>query len=151
MQLNILPFDGQRPKPMLPSRDFLETLTEEGLRKLISDHYNLLVKSEIKNLFPTTEEELEKAKRNAADFFIQICGGPKYYNENRGNPMMVKRHEPFHITPSARVVWLQQYQKLLLQLSIPDNLILEYWNYINVFSTWMVNSNEPIKLNIKLY
>lgn len=45
--------------------------------------------------------------------FIQICGGPKYFNENRGAPMMVARHQPFKITPKTRMVWLECYIEVL--------------------------------------
>jgi len=71
---------------------------------------------------------------------IQICGGPDYFNQHRGKPMMIDRHSQFSITPEGRVVWLNCYKKVLLELNIPENLVLSFWNYINVFSNWMVNT-----------
>ena len=73
---------GQRPAVTLPTPEFLEKMTEAGIRKMVSDHYNLLVQSEISHLFPRIEEALEKAKQRSSDFFIQICGGYPYFNEN---------------------------------------------------------------------
>ncbi len=133
---------GQRPAVSLPSPEFLKLLTEAGIRKLVSDHYDLLSRSEIKNLFPKIEEQLDKAKQRSSDFFIQICGGHPYFNENRGKPMLAGRHAPFAITPSARMVWLQCYQQVLSKLEISDEIIQSFWNYLNVFSFWMVNRRE---------
>ena len=133
---------GQRPAVSLPSLEFLKLLTETGMRKLVSDHYDLLSKSDVKYLFPRIEEQLDKAKQRSSDFFIQICGGHPYFNENRGKPMLARRHHPFAITPSARIVWLNCYKQVLSQLDLPDEIIQSFWNYLNVFSFWMVNSSE---------
>lgn len=133
---------GQRPAVSLPSPQLLDVFTESGIRKLVSDHYDLLSQSEIRHLFPRIEEALDKAKQRSSDFFIQICGGHPYYNENRGKPMLAKRHAPFAITPEARVVWLKCYQQVLSGLDIPEDLIQSFWNYLNVFSFWMVNTKS---------
>lgn len=133
---------GQRPSVTLPSPEFLKLLGEKGIRRLVSDHYDLLSKSEIGHLFPRIDEQLEKAKQRSSDFFIQICGGHPYFNENRGKPMLAARHAPFKITPEARMVWLKCYEQVLSELDIPENVILSFWNYLNVFSFWMVNSKS---------
>lgn len=143
MDFSISQFEfGQRPAVTLPSPEFLEKLTESGIRKMVSDHYDLLSKSEIKHLFPRIDEALDKAKQRSSDFFIQICGGHPYFNENRGKPLLAKRHAPFAITPAARIVWLKCYQQVLSKLDLPEEIILSFWNYLNVFSVWMVNTKE---------
>jgi hemoglobin len=143
MELKISSYKiGERPSVSIPDPRFFELLKEEGMRNLVSDHYDLLVKSKIKDLFPKNPEALELAKQHSADFLIQICGGPRYYNENRGKPMLVSRHAPFSITLSARLVWLECYSTVLSGLDLPEDIIMSYWNYINVFSSWMVNSIE---------
>ena len=133
---------GQRPAVTIPSPEFLEKLGENGIRQLISDHYDLLSQSEIKHLFPRIEEALDKAKQRSADFFIQICGGHPYFNENRGKPLLARRHAPFAITPEARIVWLKCYQQALSKIDLPDDVMQSFWNYLNVFSFWMVNTKE---------
>ena len=130
----------QRPQVDLPSYDMYRVLGEEGIRKLVSDHYDLLVKSPVKDLFPADEAGLARAKKNAADFFVQICGGPMYFNKNRGRPMMYKRHLPHKITLQAREVWLDCYRQALQMQDIPEETALSFWNYLNSFSMWMVNS-----------
>ena len=143
MKLNISAANyGMRPKVELPNPDFLKEMKEEGIRELVSNHYNLLAQSEIKHIFPTTKEALEIAKLKSSDFFIQICGGHPYFNENQGKPMLSKRHAPFKITAKGRVVWLSLYQQLLPKLNISEELIISYWNYLNIFSVWMINSDD---------
>lgn len=140
-ELNITdaPF-GVRPQVTLPDPQFLELLKEDGLRTLVSDHYDLLVKSKIRHLFPVDPEDLAIAKERAADFFIQICGGYPYYRDNRGKPMMARRHQQFRIKPADRVIWLNCYRELLQKLDLPDSVVYSFWQYLNVFSLWMVNT-----------
>lgn len=143
MQFNISPAQfGVRSSVTLPNPEFLKVVGEDGLRKISSDHYDLIRKSPISNIFPEDEKEFEQAKINSSDFFIQICGGPKYFNENRGAPMMVARHQPFKITPKTRMVWLECYIEVLKKLDIDEELLKSFWNYLDIFSIWMVNTPE---------
>jgi len=139
LQINSYQF-GERPAVTRPDLDFYKVLGEKGIRNMVSKHYDLLRESDIKKLFPKDDAVFELSKQNSADFMIQICGGPDYFNQHRGKPMMIDRHSQFSITPEGRVVWLNCYKKVLLELNIPENLVLSFWNYINVFSNWMVNT-----------
>jgi hemoglobin len=133
-------FPGVRPRVTMPDPQMFLLLKEEGMRKMVSDFYDLLVESEIKELFPKNPIVLEKAKEHSADFFIQICKGPDYFNQNRGKPQLNRRHLPFKITNEGRIVWLSCYKSVLEKLELPENVIQSYWNYLDVFSKWMVNS-----------
>ena len=134
-------FPGIRPQVTLPTHQMFILLKEEGIRKMVSDHYDLLKESSIQDLFPRNPIALEKAKEHSADFFIQICGGPDYFNKNRGQPRLNQRHLPFKITAEAREVWLNCYKTVLLKQNLPDEVIISFWNYLDVFSKWMVNSH----------
>jgi hemoglobin len=133
---------GQRPAVTIPSPEFLKRLSEAGISKMVSDHYDLLSKSEISHLFPRIDEQLDKAKQRSSDFFIQICGGHPYYNENRGKPMLASRHAPFEINAQARIIWLRCYQEVLSTLDLPEEILQSFWGYLNVFSFWMVNTES---------
>ncbi|HZK68694.1 MAG TPA: globin [Paludibacter sp.] len=133
---------GERPDVTIPDREFYKVMGEEGIRKLVNRHYELLRVSEISHLFPANDEIFEIAKNNSADFMVQICGGPDYYNQHRGRPMLANRHAGSHITPESRLVWLNCYKQALAELTIPHHLIVSFWNYLNIFSNWMVNSPE---------
>ena len=63
---------GTRPAVEKPSLKFLETIKEDGLREIISKHYDLLRQSSIKDLFPQDDEEFEQAKVNSADFLYKF-------------------------------------------------------------------------------
>ncbi len=106
---------------------------------MVDDHYNLLTESSINDLFPKNPIALEKAKEHSADFFIQICGGPDYFNHNRGKPQLNRRHVPFKITAEGRIEWLNCYKPVLQELELPEEVLLSFWNYLDVFSKWMVN------------
>lgn len=131
---------GQRPQVTLPNPMILEHLGEDGMRKLISDHYDLLKQSNIRGLFPPTDEGFEMAKQHSSDFFIQICGGPRHFDKNRGAPRMVARHAPFSINEEARRIWLESYVMVLKPLDMSEELKESFWNYIDIFSIWMINT-----------
>lgn len=139
LQINSYQF-GERPNVTKPDPEFYKQLGEEGIRKMVSRHYDLLRQSPIKHLFAKDDVEFEYSKQNSADFMIQICGGPDYFTQRKGSPKMMNRHAPFKIKPEGRLVWLNCYKQALVELTIPENLILSFWNYINVFSSWMVNT-----------
>jgi len=143
LDLNITPtVKGEQLPVQKPSPGILTVLKEDGIRKLVSDHYDLLMESEISHLFPDDPQQLAMAKKHAADFFIQVMGGPPYFNMNRGQPAMTRRHAQFTITTKGREVWLECYRQLLPKLKLPEHLIQSYWNYLNNFSSWMVNADE---------
>lgn len=133
---------GAQPPVKVPDKGFLEHMTEQGIRQLVNAHYDCLVQSNVKHLFPEDPDELALAKKHAADFFIQICGGFPYFNESRGTPMLRRRHRPFTITPRDRITWLECYQKILPTLDIPEEYILSFWNYLDKFSHYMVNTED---------
>lgn len=143
MQYNITPAQvGTRPQVSLPNPQILQELGEEGMRKMISDHYDLLKQSNIRGLFPPNDKAFEMAKKHSADFFIQICGGPRYFDESRGAPMMAARHSPFAITQEARRIWLESYIMVLGTLDLSDELKESFWNYLDIFSIWMMNTHD---------
>jgi len=134
---------GVRPPVSKPIPEFLLEVTEEGIRELISKHYDLLKKSDIYHLFPQDSEEFEQAKRNSSDFFIQICGGEPYFTRHRGAPRMIGRHAPFRIDATARQIWLELYQPLILELKeqgVTETSLNSFWSYLDIFSIWMINT-----------
>ncbi|MEN4052224.1 MULTISPECIES: globin [Sulfurimonas] len=134
---------GVRPPVVKPIPEFLLEVGEDGLRQLISKHYDAIKKSDIYHLFPQDDAEFEQAKVNSADFFIQICGGPAYFNTNRGAPRMVGRHAPFAIDAKAREIWLALYKPLLIELQnegVTETSLQSFWGYLDIFSLWMVNT-----------
>jgi hemoglobin len=147
LDFSILPYtEGITPPVTKPNPEFLADIGEEGMRDLFRRFYAGLFTSAIKDIFPLSEEEMQAASQHSADFFIQICGGRAYFNQNRGAPQMRKRHAPFPISPAARLHWLATFEKALQPIienkkSSEEN-IQSLWNYINVFSQWMINARN---------
>jgi hemoglobin len=145
MQLNITSGAlGVRPPVTKPHPGFYLQVGEARFRQLVDDHYEMIRDSDIAFLFPVNDEEdFAEAKKHAADFFIQICGGPDYFAQSRGAPQMVGRHAPFRIDEPARRRWLEFYAVLLPKLvdeGIDPDYIQSFWDYIDVFSIWMINT-----------
>ena len=135
---------GERPPVPKPDPEILQLLGEDGIRRMAGRHYDLLRKSPLKKMFPSDDEAFNLAKQNSADFFIQLLGGPDYYNQRRGKPALVDRHSAFPITNDGRKIWLNCYKQALSETDIPEELKDSFWNYLNAFSNWMVNSYTKI-------
>ena len=135
---------GVRPPVTKPHPGFYFQVGEERFRKLVNDHYEMIRTSDIAFLFPVNDEEdFNAAKKHAADFLIQICGGPAYFAESRGEPRMVGRHAPFRIDAAARRRWLEFYAVLLPALEaegVSPEYIQSFWDYLDIFSIWMINT-----------
>jgi len=143
MTFEIKPYQKENlPEVQLPDKEFLNVLGEEGIRKLVDNHYNLLRKSKINNLFPIDDKDFEQAKLNSSDFFIQIMGGPRYFDQNRGKPMLAVRHAAFKISPEARITWLECYRDVLKNLEMEEINLASFWNYLNALSMRIVNSED---------
>lgn len=143
MDYSILPYNANYIPPVeKPNPDFLLEVGEQGIRDLLDRFYIELDGSPIRNIFPPKDTQgMRDAGQISADFFIQICGGPKYFNQNRGAPQMRGRHAPFPITAEARLHWLICFEIALspLEESVKEENLQSFWNYINIFSIMMIN------------
>lgn len=131
------------PPVQKPNPEFLTEVGEQGIRDLLTRLYLGLDVSPIRNIFPPNNTEgMLEAAQVSADFFIQICGGPHYFNQRRGAPQMRGRHAPFAITAEARLHWLICFEEALkpLEGQVSDENLQSFWNYINVFSIMMINT-----------
>jgi len=131
------------PPVQKPLPSFYTEVGEQGIRDLLDRLYLELDESPIRNIFPVKDRDgMRKAGQVSADFFIQICGGPDYFNQNRGMPQMRGRHAPFTITPEGRLHWLTCFETAMkpLEEKISKESLQSFWNYINVFSIMMINT-----------
>jgi hemoglobin len=137
---------GVRPPVTKPHPGFLHEVGEERFKKLIYAHYDLIENSDIAFLFPVhDEEDFAEAKKHAFDFLIEVSGGPDYFTQNRGEHQMVGRHAPFRIDEAGRRTWLSLMASLLEELpkeGISEEYIQSFWDYLNLFSMWLVNTKS---------
>jgi len=118
---------------------------EDGMRELMYNFYDKIYESDIANFFPQDEEEFEAIKVKNTKFFIQICGGPKIYeDEAQGmdlNEFMIRVHDDFSITEKSRIEWLGTIREALQELKgVDQKLIEDFWAYLENFSKLTVNT-----------
>jgi hemoglobin len=118
---------------------------EEGMRKLMYSFYDKIYESDIAHFFPQDEEEFEAVKVKNTKFFVQICGGPKVYeDEAKGmdlNEFMIRVHDDFSITEKSRIEWLGTMREALQELKDVDKQLIEdFWSYLENFSKLTVNT-----------
>lgn len=137
---------GVRPPVTKPHPGFLSEVGEERFKKLVYAHYSKIETSDIAFLFPVfDEEDFAEAKQHAFDFLVQECGGPDYFKQSRGDSQMVGRHAPFRIDEAGRKTWLSLMAPLLEELvdeGVTEEYIESFWDYLNVFSMWLVNTKS---------
>jgi hemoglobin len=137
---------GVRPSVAKPHPGFFYEVGEERFRKLVYAHYEAIKTSDIAFLFPVNDDDdFAEAQKHATDFLIEICGGPDYFTQSRGAHQMVGRHAPFRIDEAGRVSWLTLYIPLLEALvdeGITPEYIESFWDYLNIFSMWLVNTKS---------
>jgi len=118
---------------------------EDGMRKLMYNFYDKIYESDIAHFFPQDEDEFAAIKVKNTKFFIQICGGPKVYeDEAQGmelNEYMIRLHDDFSITEKSRIEWLGTMREALNELKdIDKKLIEDFWAYLENFSKLTVNT-----------
>ncbi|CAA6806234.1 MAG: Hemoglobin-like protein HbO [uncultured Sulfurovum sp.] len=145
MNYSIIPHNANYvPQVQKPNATFLAQVGEQGIRDLLSRFYVCLDQSAIRDIFPAKDAaEMEKAAQTSADFFIQICGGPAYFNQRHGMPKMRQRHMPFTITAEGRLHWLICFENALqpLESSVKEEDLQSFWDYLNTFSIMMINAH----------
>ena len=124
---------GEKPEFEYPKPLFLQEIGEDGLKKLFSDFYDLIVDSDIGNFFPQDEEKLEKIKAHNVKFFIEACGGEKQYSKAVGHFDMLKTHEQFSITQKARREWLGCMEEVLKKINISPKAKQSFWDFLEKF------------------
>jgi len=95
---------------------------------------------ELRGLYP---DDLAPGKNHLAWFLIQRFGGPSYFNENRGAPMLRRRHAPFAIDFHVRDLWFEAMMAAVDSVSVfrPFRAVLE--EYFDDAATFLINKLEP--------
>lgn len=139
-KLNIYVPPGGPPQ-FSPSHEIYPAMGEENIFKMLEDFYTELEKSSIRHMFP---EDMKEASKKSGAFFVFLCGGPALYQQRYGAPMMRKRHLAFKIDEPARQVWLDCFRRTLenadKKYQFPIKHIVSFWNFLEQFSAWMVNT-----------
>ncbi|WP_010093586.1 hypothetical protein [Ornithinibacillus scapharcae] len=94
-------------------------------------------------LLPIFPEDLTETARKQSLFLTQFFGGPNLYTEERGHPMMRRRHLPFEITPSRRDAWLDCMDEALEEVGIEEPYRTAIFERLTMTANHMMNTPEP--------
>jgi hemoglobin len=94
----------------------------------------------LRGLYP---EDLAPGKEHLAWFLIQRFGGPNYFNERRGAPMLRRRHAEFAIDFEMRDLWFDAMMAAVDSVAdfSPYRTILN--TYFADAATFLINKLEP--------
>lgn len=87
-------------------------------------------------------EDLEPGKRNLALFLIQYWGGPRTYSDERGHPMLRRRHMPFEVTADGAARWATHMIAAIESMDFPAPAEQALLGYVRRFTPSMVNTHD---------
>lgn len=88
------------------------------------------------------DQDWEGAENRLRWFLVQYWGGPREYQEQRGNPMLRKRHFPFAIGEPEADRWLELMGKSMEQFDddeLPEPYRAQMWNHMQRVAYMMIN------------
>src|SRR5690625_2218357 len=77
----------------------------ETIDQIVEELYKRIGKHP--KLIPIFTTDLTESARKQRLFLIQFFGGPQLYLQDRGHPMLRKRHLSFKITSERKDAWLE--------------------------------------------
>ncbi|HEX9041437.1 MAG TPA: globin [Trebonia sp.] len=111
---------------------------EETFTTLVRRFYQEVAADPVlRRVYPT--QDLGPAEEHLRLFLIQYWGGPDTYNQLRGHPRLRMRHVRFHIGETERDRWLKHMRTALDELSLPDALDAQLWDYLVTAAHSLVN------------
>jgi hemoglobin len=90
-------------------------------------------------LRPLYPADLGPPKRHLALFLAQYWGGPTTYSEQRGHPMLRRRHFPFAIGRAERDAWLTHMSAAVRESGLDDDTADRFVEYFESAATHMIN------------
>lgn len=93
----------------------------------------------LRALYPA---DLEPGKKHLAWFLIQRFGGPNYFNERRGAPMLRMRHRAFPIDIAARDAWVRHMMAAVDETAQFDSVRDVMRQYFEDAATFLINRED---------
>lgn len=93
-------------------------------------------------LIPIFPDDLTETARKQQLFLTQFFGGPRVYSEERGHPMMRRRHLPFPITPKRKEAWLTCMEEALHEAKIEEPYCTAIFEKLTMTANHMMNTPE---------
>src|ERR1700744_2435188 len=113
---------------------------EETFTRLVHRFYEEVAADPELLAWSPTPQDRGPAEEHLRLFLIQYWGGPTTYNDLRGHPRLRMRHVRFHIGETERDLWLKHMRTALDELSLPDALDAQLWDYLVMAAHSLVNA-----------
>lgn len=111
---------------------------QDTIDKLVTAQYKYVGKHpKLLEIFP---EDLSESARKQRLFLTQFFGGPQLYLEERGHPMLRRRHLPFEITLERKDAWLECFEKALDDTKIIEPYRSAIYKRISMTAQQMINT-----------
>ena len=115
-----------------------EELGAEKLSELMHAFYARVAKHP--QLIPIFPEDFTETIRKQIQFQTQYLGGPNYYTEEHGHPMMRARHMNFKITPDRAQAWLECMTAAMDEVSLDEKFRKTYFQRLAMTAHHMINA-----------
>lgn len=114
-----------------------ERIGEENIFQLVDDFYEGVEHDELlRKLYP---EDLLPAKNRLKLFLIQALGGRTTYSDERGHPMLRRRHFQWKIGETEATHWLMHMHAALKKAAFSEKEKDEFWAYVSKAAVHMIN------------
>ena len=125
-----------------PERTLFDALGGDTFfRPLVAGFYAQVKEDDlIGPMYP--DQDWEGAENRLRWFLEQYWGGPRTYQERRGNPMLRRRHFPFPIGEAEAERWLELMGRSLDQFTedqLPPAYRAQLWNHMQRVAYMMIN------------
>ena len=97
------------------------------------------------DLAPIFPDDLTETARKQKQFLSQFLGGPAYYTEEHGHPMLRARHLPFEITPTRKDAWLSCMREALEEAGVEEPYRSAIFERLTYTAHHMMNTPEDRK------
>ncbi|MBO1002970.1 globin domain-containing protein [Pseudogracilibacillus auburnensis] len=111
---------------------------QEAVDKIIDSLYKHIGKHP--KLIPIFPDDLEESARKQRLFLTQFFGGPNLYFQDRGHPMLKRRHMEFEITPDRKDAWLECMNKALEEANIEEPYRSAIFERLTMTAVHMINT-----------
>ncbi|WP_291313429.1 globin [Corynebacterium sp. UBA2622] len=124
-----------------PHPSVYDALGEEFFRDLVHGFYEQVKVDDLLGpMYPS--DDWEGAENRLRWFLVQYWGGPHTFQQERGRPMLRKRHFPFSIGEPEAERWLQLMERSLDQFDehrLPGPARAQLWNHMQRVAYMMIN------------
>lgn len=97
-----------------------------AIERLVQAFYRAMeTRPEARSIRAMHAPDLEETRRVLINYLCEWTGGPKAYTEERGTPMLRRRHQPFNIDQAARDAWMNCMRQALEETGVEPALRAE--------------------------